>query len=435
MAPCVHMTITYSPANLYQKNSVKHGISNDVENKYKSDIQHAVEKVEQTLSDKKYGFISVLDRVEEIQSVKTVFHSIRWAKTLVVIGIGGSDLGARAIQQAIELDEPPMQVLFHGDSTDPVAITRLMRSIEVEETVFCIISKSGETIETISQYVFLKSVVKKKTEEWSEHFVFITDREKGILREEAQKHHVLTLVIPDDVGGRFSVQTTVGLLPAMAMGVDIDEFLDGGRYAIREFQGIAQEIAKSQFLLNKQGIDLAVLMPYAIQLNEFSRWYRQLWAESLGKEGKGILPIQAYGPADQHSQVQFYTQGKLLQSLLFLKIEQREDFPIEDVDIEAIKYLAGHSFHEILNVEQYATELALKKIGRPSAVLSIEKLNAFGLGALFLLFELTVVYLAEMFEINAFDQPGVEEGKQIMYALLNRDGWEEKRKEVEKLMG
>jgi glucose-6-phosphate isomerase len=261
------------------------------------------------------------------------------------------------------------------------------------------------------------------------------DAKKGILREEADKHHIPTLAIPDDVGGRFSVQTTVGLFPAMAMGVDIEKLLEGGKDIIKNHRDLAKQIATDQYYLYQQEIQVNILMPYSVQLEEFARWFRQLWAESLGKGGKGVLPIQARGPADQHSQVQFYTEGTLLHSLLFLRVEKRdEDFSFDEVDIAPVSYLKGHSFHEIINAEQHATALALKKAGRPNATLSVDHVDAFSLGQLFLLFELAVVYLAEMFEINAFDQPGVEEGKVMMYALLGRSGYEAKKKEIEELM-
>ncbi|MEO8581088.1 MAG: hypothetical protein ABI425_00750 [Patescibacteria group bacterium] len=430
------MKLLYSSTFLYQAHGVTHGISNETVNENKKKVEGALTRVDKKVENKEYGFINILSDKKMLKQMETVFHSIRFAKTLVVVGIGGSDLGGRAVQQALEMDRPAMDVFFHGDSTDPVAITRLLRQIDLDETVFCIISKSGETIETISQYVLFKAIMKQQTDEWANHFVFITDAKKGILREEAVEHDILTLPIPDDVGGRFSVQTTVGLFPSLAMSVDVEQLLKGAESVIKEYRQIAKDIAMDQFLLYSQGIKVNILMPYSVQLEEFARWYRQLWAESLGKLGdKGILPIQARGPADQHSQVQFYTQGTLLHSLLFLRLEKREDdYTLDEVDIPAVSYLKGLSYHKIINVEQEATALALKKLGRPSATLSLDTLDAFGLGQLFMVFELAVVYLAEMLEVNAFDQPGVEEGKVMMYALLGRSGYEDKKKEIEQLM-
>lgn len=429
------MKLHYSSTFLYQTHGVTHGVSQETVEKNKKTIEAAISRVDQKIKDKEYGFINILSEKKMIAQMDKVFQSIRFAKTLVVVGIGGSDLGARAVQQALEMDRPAMDVFFHGDSTDPVAITRLLRQIDLNETVFCIISKSGETIETISQYVLFKAILKQQTDDWADHFVFITDAKNGILRVEADEHKILTLPIPEDVGGRFSVQTTVGLFPSLAMSVDIEQLLKGAQSVVKEYKDIAKAIATDQYYLYLQDICVNILMPYSVQLEEFARWYRQLWGESLGKEQKGILPIQARGPADQHSQIQFYTEGALFYSVLFLRVEKRDDdYTLDDVDIEAVSYLKGHSYHEIINAEQQATALALKKLGRPSATLSIDKLDAYGLGQLFMVFELAVVYLAEMLGVDAFNQPGVEEGKVMMYALLGRSGYEHKKEEIEALI-
>lgn len=428
------MKVSYNPSFMFQKNGIKHGISPEIEEKWQQHVTDSIARVNSNIQSQEYGFIEVLQDKSGIQHINQTFSSLRWAKTLVVIGIGGSDLGARAVLEALRAEHAPMDLIFHGDSTDPVAISRLLQVIDIEDTVFCIISKSGETIETISQYVFLKDVVKKQTEDWAEHFLFITDPHKGILRTEADKYGVLTLPIPDTVGGRFSVLTAVGLLPSVAAGVDIQRLIDGAISASQEMKELAAEIARTQFLLYQAGLKVNILMPYSIQLQEFGRWYRQLWAESLGKDGKGILPIKAWGPADQHSQVQFYMDGTLLHSLFFVRVEKQEDdYTIEGVDVEGVEYLEGHSFHEILNYEQEATALALRKLGRPSATLSVDSLDAYSLGQLFMIFELAVVYLGEMLEIDAFNQPGVEEGKQMMYALLGRKEYAAKKKEIEQL--
>jgi glucose-6-phosphate isomerase len=398
-------------------------------------IQQAINKVNQEKTVQKYGFIEVLSEGHYLAQTKEVFEQIRWAKTFVVIGIGGSDLGGRAIQQALEGDSSPMQVIFHGDSTDPVQISRLLKKINLEETIFNIVSKSGQTVETTAQYLFFKNLF-KQSPDWAKHFVFTTDPKEGVLRKEADQFGVLTVSIPPNVGGRFSVLTPVGLLPALAMGVDVDTLLQGARdfFALSENMQMAAAFAATQFELYEQGTKVVVMMPYSIQLEEFCRWFRQLWAESLGKNGKGILPIQARGPADQHSQGQFYNEGSPLQSLFFLRVNERaENYTLEQIDLADATYLEGHTFHEIINSEQEASALALKKQGRPSATLAVQEVTANAMGQLFAFFEMAVVYLAAMLDVNAFDQPGVEEGKQMMYALLGRPGFEEKKKEIEKL--
>ena len=218
------------------------------------------------------------------------------------------------------------------------------------------------------------------------------------------------------------------------MGVNLSDLVEGARLATVHHLDTALEIASSQFALLEQGLPLAVLMPYSSQLNELARWYRQLWAESLGKEGKGILPIQAYGPADQHSQLQFYAQGKLLSSVWFMKINQAMvDLALPNTDIAAAKYLSGTNLQDILKAEQESTALALTEIGRPNATITIEKITPQASGELFMIFELAVVYLATMLGVNAFDQPGVEQSKQMMYALLGHPDYAEMRAKIQQI--
>lgn len=403
--------------------NTKHGITEQVQGETAAQIESVVQKVMQQKSAGEYGFVSVLSDVNYLEQTKSVFDKISWAKTMVVVGIGGSDLGARAIQQALEADTPPMQVIFYGDSTDPEQIRQLHLQIKLEETVFVIVSKSGTTAEIMSQYIYWKDqyVVSGAIQNWTQHFVFITDPQNGVLRTEANTHGVLTLPIPENVGGRFSVLTPVGLLPALAMGVDCDALLQGAIDFVQseELCQLANTLASTQYQLAKQGVAVTVFMPYSTLLDEFARWFRQLWAESLGKNGTGILPIQARGPADQHSQLQFYADGIPMMSLLFLTVEKpKQDYIIPETDIDQLSYLAGHSFNELLHAEYKGTAQSLYEVGRASALLEVQTLDAYTLGALFVFFELAVVVLAELLQVNAFDQPGVEHSKQITRSLL-----------------
>ena len=191
------MTITYNNSFIYQKNQVAHGIKDITLNDNAQRIELSVAEVSRKMDSGEYGFTTILDKSEPLKSIHQVFQGCRWAKTLVAVGIGGSDLGGRAIQQALEIERAPLEVIFHGDSTDPVQTSRLLSQIDLDETIFCIISKSGETIEIISQYVLFKNFVMQQTADWADHFVFITDAKKGILREEADKYGVTTLVVPD----------------------------------------------------------------------------------------------------------------------------------------------------------------------------------------------------------------------------------------------
>lgn len=413
------MALTFSSDHMYEAHGATSGISDTTLSTHADHIQSVFSRIDQELSTTPPAFLSVLQAERLLKEVHDVYASLRWAKTLVVIGIGGSDLGGRTIQQAFDEGLGGMDVIFHGDSTDPVAIDRLLKIIDLDDTVFVIVSKSGGTLETMTQYLYFQDIMRRQTDEWAEHFVCVTDPQDGILRKEAQKHGMLTLEIPADLGGRFSVLSSVGLFPAAAMGVDIAQMISGGKSAAAQHKDIAKEIARSQFLLHKQGISVSICMAYAIQLQEFTRWYRQLWAESLGKDGTGVLPVAAWGPADQHSQLQFYTQGQLLHSVLFLTVEEREsDHVLENIGMDEFAHLNGRTFGELLAIEHQATAAALTDLGRPHSTLSLQKLDAHTLGELFVVFEMAVVYLAGLLGVNPYDQPGVESTKQHMTRLL-----------------
>ena len=205
--------------------------------------------------------------------------------------------------------------------------------------------------------------------------------------------------------------------------MDIKELVSGAlSFATNEeTRKIAQELARSQYELYQQEIKISVMMTYSVQLQEFTRWFRQLWAESLGKDGKGILPIKAWGPADQHSQAQFYNQGSPLQSMIFVKVNNRKtNFTLKGIDVPEAQYLEDVDFNKIVNIEAEATAQSIYDNDRPTAMLSLEELTPVALGELFMLFELAVVYLAEMLEVNAFDQPGVESGKILINQKLGK---------------
>jgi len=408
-----------------------------------SDLQtneEVYEKINGKANRKDYGFINIVQNDAIIKKCQKVYSGIGWAKYMVVLGIGGSDLGARMLQESLQADNPPMKVLFGGDTTDPQQYFDLTKSIEPEKTVVVVISKSGSTIETACAYLYFKNLFQSKyPDEWARHFVFITDASKGIMFDEGKRYGVAMLPVPDDVGGRFSVLSAVGLLPALAMGVDITQLVKSAESYFSNCltkssqENIAWQIALSQYLFQQQkDINTVVLMPYMLRLELFGNWFRQLWAESLGKDGKGILPIKAIGPKDQHSQVQFYNQGKWLSTFLFIGAkEYAHDLTLVSKGDKELEYLDGKRMSDIVRAENLATRVSLAKNGRPSAYLEIDKLDEASIGELIAMFELSVVYLSELIGVNAFDQPGVEAGKEYMYGLLGKSGFEHKAREIE----
>ncbi len=378
-------------------------------------------------------------------------------ENFVVLGIGGSALGNISLHKA--LNHPFYNLLtkeerggypriFVLDNVDPETTEALLEVLDPCKTIFNVITKSGSTAETIANFLYFLDKVKKRCENYKEHFVATTSKDKGALWEVAKTEDFKTFTIPYDVGGRFSVLSQVGLLSARFSGIDIRELLDGAAYAEEivetpEFEkNPAFLLAVIYYLLfEKKGKNISVLMPYSDRLYEISFWYRQLLAESIGKryarDGKevfvGITPVSSRGTTDQHSQVQLYIEGPFDKFITFIRVEEfskKAELPNFYPQIEAFSYLGGHSQEELINYEQIATEYALTKNKRPNLTISLDKVSPFNLGALYQIFEMQIAIMGELFNINAFDQPGVEEGKKATYGLMGRSGFESYRKEL-----
>lgn len=359
------------------------------------------------------GFLSLPKVKAQVLAVKDLADKCRGKfKDIVVLGIGGSALGVTCIRDAIlgkysMLSEPRVFVLDNLDLLNEVE-----KLIDPDKTLFIVISKSGETPETMAQYFYFKDKVSK------ENFVFITDPEKGELRKIGEELKIPMLSIPTNVGGRFSVLSPAGLFPAAMMGADIEEMLAGAD----EFDvETAFQIASIQYLLDRdQGIRITVMMPYSSRLRAFADWYGQLLAESIGKDGNGITPVVALGVSDQHSQLQLYNEGPNDKLIMFLEVEEEDKTRIPEIKNERLKYLSGHSFGELMRVEKMATEKALTEYKKANITVKIPKADEKNLGKLFMLFETSIAFLGEYYRINAFNQPGVELGKKLTKEILSK---------------
>ena len=379
-------------------------------------------------------------------------------EAFVVLGIGGSALGAQALHTALShlhYNEQPRECrkgprFYVEDNIDPIRMKALLDVIDLSKTCFNVISKSGETSETMAQFLIIASELKRRGLPLKQHIVITTDARKGNLLPIAQQEDIPTLVIPDGIGGRFSVLTPVGLLPAAVLALDIEQLLAGAQRMEERCskqgdprENIAYWDAALQYMAMRQGKNISVMMPYSDALRYVADWYAQLWAESLGRPcgvlgdvrgPVGQTPVKALGVTDQHSQIQLYTQGPMDKVITFLAIEH----PSVDVKMEMalacedqLGFLAGHTLGELLQMEQKATAYALTKAHRMNKAIILPKLNAYTMGQLLQLFMLETAYMGELLEIYAFDQPGVEEGKRATYALLGRAGYEDLRKELQ----
>jgi glucose-6-phosphate isomerase len=370
---------------------------------------------------------------------------------VIILGIGGSALGPIALKTALcrsgwnELSEagrssfPRLHVL---DNIDPVTIAAILDRVELSRTLFIVTSKSGGTAETMSQFLIAHERVTNAGLPVANHFVFVTDPKTGALRPLAAELAVEALDIPPGVGGRYSVLTPVGTLPAALLGIDVSVLLAGAGDMLERCEstdlthnpaGIIGSLLYVSDVRHNRVVD--VLMPYADPLRDFAAWFVQLWAESLGKhrdDGRsvGSTPLPALGATDQHSQVQSFMEGPANKAIAFISVQDHgTDITIPSAfeHVTELGYLGGHTLGELLNIEQRATAGALAKRGRSNLTIHIEKVDAWHVGGLMMMLELATAYAGQMYGVNAFNQPGVELGKQFAYALLGRPGAEAAR--------
>jgi glucose-6-phosphate isomerase len=392
---------------------------------------------------RKLGFYQVIDDAGVVEKIEKYAQEISGKfADLVVLAIGGSSLGTICLQQSLtplfqnEMKSGKVPKLHVLDNIDPVLLAEFEETIDLEKTLFIVVTKSGGTPETLAQYLYFKKLVIDAGMTEADHFVFVTDPQKGLLREVSnQNPKIVTFEVPADVGGRFSVLTAVGLLPAALLGVDIKKLLGGARKMRDRFlsakteENLPFKIATIQYLLEQKGKNINVTYPYAQKLIRFSDWYRQLLAESIGKakdnQGKtvnvGITPVHALGATDQHSQNQLYMEGPNNKLFIFLaeKNSQRDlKIPFDPAFAKELDYLENVTFAELLKTEMQGTIDAFTQNNRPSITLEVEKIDEENLGELLMLFEGATAFLGEYYNINAFDQPGVELAKVLTKKYL-----------------
>ncbi len=414
----------------------EHGISvSDIE-KLSPQAETAHNRLQQEKNSGKIGFLElpysdtsfIKEKAKEIKSIFNYF---------VILGIGGSALGTSAVFQA--LGNVFQKNLFIADNIDPDMFNELLNNINLSETFFIIVSKSGSTSETIAQFLIIRKILLKNFGEigYRKRCAIITDPEKGPLRELASKEGILSFSVPPNVGGRFSVLSPVGLFPLAITGIDIDLLLEGALFITHQleekdiFKNRAYLFGAINYLFAEKGKNISVLMPYSSKLYGLADWFRQLWAESLGKNGKGSTPVKALGATDQHSQSQLYMEGPKDKLITFLKILQFDtdmEIPNQEVD-KSYEYLTGASLDTLINSELDATRVALAQRSVPNMTIQIDKLTPFTIGELIMFFEVATVFTGYLMDIDPFNQPGVELSKHFTYGLMGRKGFEDKREE------
>lgn len=401
-----------------------------------------------------YGWMNL--PYEDIEPIRLIARKLEEFDSIVQVGIGGSALGNLMLNNAFlhpyhnELTRKERKVprFYMADNPDPTSLFGIWDCIDPERTVFVVVSKSGSTAETIALFLWFFEAMRERLGEENalSHFVFITDPKKGLLREMASRGALGSLPVPENVGGRFSVLSPVGLLTATALGIPVRDLLEGARLldgklrSAKDFwDNPAWLLAALHVLHFRKGRPMTVMMPYGDGLERFAEWHAQLWGESLGKEGKGSTPVRALGAIDQHSQVQLYTEGP--DDKLFTLIDIAEKGPGLRIpaaslkELSATRYLEGHSFSELLSVEARSTAGALLKAHKPVIWLEMPKLDGVRLGALIFLYEVVTALTGLLLEVDPFDQPGVEQGKRYTYGLMGREGYVEDKREATEAFG
>ncbi len=411
-------------------------------------LEGSLRGAERTLREgsaqKKAGFGWMRLPYEDIGPILAISGKLREFDSIVQVGIGGSSLGNLMLNNAFlhpyhnELTRKERKAprFYMADNPDPSGVQAILDCIDPERTGFVVVSKSGSTAETVSLFLRFYAELAERggAEKALSNFFFVTDPEKGCLRELAQSYNCPTLPVPVDVGGRFSVLSPVGLLSSAALGIPVGEILEGARLMddrIKDAESLWENpawiLAALHYLHFERNRPMTVLMPYCDGLERFAEWYAQLWGESLGKGGKGSTPIRALGAIDQHSQVQLYVDGP--DDKLFTLIDVAEKGPKITIpslgvkELNSLSYLEGHTFSELLSVEARSTASALLKAKRPVVWVKLEKLDGRSMGALIFLYEMVTALTGLLFKVDPFDQPGVEQGKRYTYGLMGKSGY------------
>jgi glucose-6-phosphate isomerase len=380
-------------------------------------------------------------------------------EVLVVLGIGGSALGNNALHSALNpytynllsdrtRNGPQIFVL---DNVDPDQIKSVVDYVtpKIKKTIVNVISKSGETAETASQFVLFSDLLRQKLgKRYKENVLATTDPEGGTLRKLATQEGFRTLEVPPGVGGRFSVLSAVGLFSAAMCGIDIEALMAGAAAMDQRLKDSnllanpAALIAAIHYILNNKGKHMSVMMPYSTSLYYLGDWFRQLWAESLGKKDglkkknvyAGQTPIKALGTTDQHSQVQLYREGPNDKIITFLDVErfaQKLTIPEAAKQTPELAYLGGSNFQSLIRSEKLGTEYALLESKRPTLTVGFPQISPQTVGQFIYLYETAVAFMGGLLEINTYDQPAVQLGKDATYALMGKSGFADLAKKIE----
>lgn len=382
-----------------------------------------------TTSRDDIGFFSELSNQTLLEQSKEVHHKFHLKKKFFHIGIGGSSLGPEMLLSALTPNDCEVEFIF-VNNIDPDEIhDQLDRITDPSECLFYIVSKSGGTSETVAAAIMVINTLRNKFNisegELKDYLVLCTDPKNGDLRKLSSELNLETLEVPNNVGGRFSVLTPVGFLPALFANINIDKIIesatDFGENQLNQSNEVIHTALQLQELKDQKGITQTVLMPYSSKLKNFSSWFVQLWAESLGKKlnlqneivHTGFTPIQSYGATDQHSQMQLFVEGPTDKAIILISIKNfKNKIQLNnEVPLSSFKSLSNFSLNDLMQAEFFGAKQTLIDQKKPLFHIELESLNEKSLGELIMFFELLTVAQGHLLKIDPFNQPGVESGK------------------------
>ncbi|SMP19093.1 glucose-6-phosphate isomerase [Desulfurobacterium pacificum] len=353
---------------------------------------------------------------EDLEEWKDVSEDMRSRfETMVIVGIGGSSLGTKTVYEALRY-KATRKLLFI-DNVDPLLISETLRTLDWENTCFFFASKSGKTLETVTVLNVILRELRSRNLPLKDRVIFVGDKGNSF-EELSRKFNTKFVPVPSEIGGRFSVFTAISVIPCFYAGFDCEVLLKGGELSLKEIK-TALNLAVWKYENYMVGRKNSVLMPYTSYLREFTEWYSQLWAESLGKNGKGQTPVKAVGTSSQHSILQLFIDGPDDKLYQFFMVERfPADYRLPE-NVEILEYLSNKRISEVIKAEFEGTLQSLIMKGRPVVVFTLKRLEEFELGYLFMTYMVATVKMAELLGVNPYGQPAVELGKKVAKEILS----------------
>jgi glucose-6-phosphate isomerase len=390
-------------------------------------VETAHERIAAGRADDEFGYAALnLPQETDPDAIRAAVEPVTDAEYVITVGIGGSALGAKTITAALA-DDPGRHVIL--DNVDPEHIARTLADLPLAETAINVVSKSGTTAETLANFLVVRATYEDEGVDWTDQIV-VTTGESGPLSELVTEHDLPRLPVPGDVPGRFAALSSVGLVPAAILGLDIEGVLAGAGQRADElepslFETPAYAYGALAYALEERGASVNAFMPYAERLEYFAEWFAQLWAESLGKDGRGQTPARALGATDQHSQLQLYRAGPRDKMVTVVRPIERAEVSVPDTEYDSLEYLRGADLGQLLDAEYDATVASLSAAGRPAIEIELDRIDPEELGALLYAMEAATILVGELGDIETFTQPSVEWGKRAARGLLSGEETEE----------